>query len=1034
MAIADPRDISGLVAWYSAEAETGYANNGTMTQWTDLSGNGRHATPYGANSPQWQSATGSSGGPAVHFVGVGNGGATPAGVPGCFVMPAGSLTGATAGEVFFVLRRDTTVGTGDVGQIHAFSNPDYSYYTFGDGKVYDAFGSTARKAGFTPTLSTDSWRRVNIWSAPSDWAFSIDGTTQASTSTNTVSWRSQPVIGQSTNSGTTIPSAGATVQPFKGWMGAVVVFNRKLTATERADVQAWLTAHPSGGTTLGGGSVTGTLGAISRPEVASFASTAGTLPLSSELTATQPREVASFASTSTVVAERTIALEAVSQGDVITFAGRAVTPVAPAPPSVAAEAERAKILAQAFGPVAMQGTQPVYSISEAHAPRARQQIVVDGVDVTYFRGVITPDVSYTLLEPLLYGPGTLDLPQVSACFERPGDGALSWLRPGVTVEVNRVIDDVVVGTDYKGVVVAFDTNGRSLSVELGGEASGRAALRNRQAVIFPRVNDLGHQIADAVRDLGLPHLPALGAVTGIETLTTGGVGHLEHIQNLVAKAWTRSGGHWTVMPDEATGIYRTFQKDETTIHATAFVDDARTVANLRRDISEEPNRVYATAVSPRGERIRGGVYPDLNQGPVPDFPGHMESGSTGDGVRLLIGKLHAVGYLRLVEVAGGYDFDVVEAVKDLQDDAGLPKTGEVDEATWNALYDLNVTDTSLVSAHIEPFAQRSVVRQKNRSASGTVLGFNDEYDPDVLKVDLNVDMGPGLNRSQVRRFSRAKLHDSNDANWVGDITFHTGALLRGNVAVGATVREADVMDARELRPGMNIRLPQFAAGKTVHVSACQVRSDGTVTATVDTRWRDAMEVWEVIARNKESRNDPARRRNRDARSSTIAKDSIGEWDEVGGETGHDIKLVAGWNVFEVVAAMAGQIERFRLELQTPAEFACAVFGRPVDRGFMDDVIGLPLTAAGEKNWRRSGPRGRLRDNWLLYSAGTPDEPCGYGEDLKTDGADLTGVHRDEAGFSYRSEYRTKLYVAVWVPSANTIPLGRIMWPQLEAGV
>jgi hypothetical protein len=291
----------------------------------------------------------------------------------------------------------------------------------------------------------------------------------------------------------------------------------------------------------------------------------------------------------------------------------------------------------------------------------------------------------------------------------------------------------------------------------------------------------------------------------------------------------------------------------------------------------------------------------------------------------------------------------------------------------------------------------------------------------------------GKTRSQLREFARTVLHDSDSPNWVGDVTFHTGGLLRGPVTVGATITAADVMDARELRPGMNVWLPQFDNGTLVHVAACQPNGDGVITATVDTRFRDAMEVWEIIDRNRESRNDPARRRNQKHRSSTINKDSIGEWHEACGLLGHDVRLEAGWNRFEVVAAMEGTISRIRIELETPAEFVVAVFGKPVDPGFMDDVIGDPFTLDGKRNWRRAAPRERLRERWNLYAMGNAEEPCGYGEDLKTDGASLTGVHSDESGFAYRSESRTLLYVTVYVTEANTIPLGRILWAQLEAG-
>lgn len=784
-----------------------------------------------------------------------------------------------------------------------------------------------------------------------------------------------------------------------------------------------------------------------------------------------------------VDAQPTLWLTGTLQPKLATFVAYAVTPVTPSPVVGA----QAVVVARAFGPVTMQGTQPVYAISSAYIPRARQRILVDNIDVTYFRGGITPDIPYTLIEPLLYGPATLDVPQVSACFERLGVGALSWLRPGAPVEVQRVLDDVVVGTDWKGVIVAFDTTGRNLSVELGGEASGRAALRNRQVPIFPRTNDLGRQFADSITDLGLPFYPHLGPTTGIEAMTTGGVGHLEYIQALVAKAWTRAGKHWTIMPDEATGAYEAHRKDDETIHGTVFIDDARTVANLRRDISEEPNRIYATGVTPKGKRVRFGVYPGLVQGPTPDFPGHMELGDTGDGVRLLIGKLHAMGYLKLTDSAGGYDQDVYDAVVDLQIDAGLfdegfvgsAVPGEVNETTWNHLYDLGTTGNSLEWAHIEPAAQRRKVRPWNRSASGGIMGVNPLHDPNHLVRDRNVEING--NRSQMREFSRTVLHDSDDANWVGDIVFNTGALIRGDGFEGMTVTEADVLDARELRPGMNLDLPQFDGGTFAHIAAIQVNDEGIVTATVDTRFRDALEVWEVIARNKESRNDPARRRNQKHRSSTIVKDSIGEWDEIGGLLGNDVPLEAGWNVFEVIGAMEGTIAKLRLMVGDAStvviqgdgdetiienldgqEFACAVFGRSITADRLNTLIPAPLTVAGTKLWETK--RSELDERWILYSAGTHDEPCGYSPGRKhfkaveaeepnpdydpdTDPdservitvitqeswGNVTGKHVDDAGFAYRSESRTVLHVAVWVRNEATLLGGRIMWPQLEAG-
>lgn len=729
------------------------------------------------------------------------------------------------------------------------------------------------------------------------------------------------------------------------------------------------------------------------------------------------------------------------------------------------------VMAQAFGPVAVNGGSATYSVSQATAPRARSRIVVDGLDISYFRGVATPIPSYTLMEPLLYGPGSLLLPQVVACFETLGAGDLWWVHPGAAVQVQRVLDGVVVATDYKGIMISFNTSGNGLNIELGGEASGRAALRNRQVPIFPRVNDLGHQMADLIRDLNLPFYPSLGPVTGIEGLVFGGGSHLDVLDEVIAKAWTRAGKQWTVMPNEISGIYTAYRKNTATVHGTVFADDTRTVADLTRDISEEPNRIYITGVTPQGKRVRFGVYPGLIQGPAPAFPGHMQLGDTGEGVRLLIGRLHAVGYLKLVDVGGGYDSDVVAAVKNLQKDAGLNVTGEVNLNTWNALYDLTVTGLSLEWAHIEPAAQRSIVRPWDRSGSGTILRVNPDYDPNHLVRDRNIDLGTGFDRSQMKEFALTELYDSNDPNWVGTIFFGTGALLVGNVAVGSTISAANLMDARALRPGMNVYLPLFDGGTFVHVSSCEVDAEGGVSASVDTRARSAMEVWEVIARNTESRNDPARKANRKRRSSTIQKDSIGEWDEIGGLLGNDVLLEKGWNVFPVVAAMEGTIAKIRLVIQPEREFACAVFGDKVGPNYLNGLIPRPLTAAGTKMWHSK--RDELQEHEFLYAAGTNEDPCGYypgkrhtkerqveetnpdydpSADANNTGSDdtkiqtvtitetygnVTGRHVDEAGFAYRSVDRTQVHIAVWVGAEGAgakVRAGRVLWPQLEAGV
>lgn len=716
--------------------------------------------------------------------------------------------------------------------------------------------------------------------------------------------------------------------------------------------------------------------------------------------------------------------------------------------------------ATAFGAVTMVGAQPTYDTSTAKARRARYRILVGSTDVTYFRGVPTPHPTYQLVEPLLYGAATLTFPQIAPPLEHLGVGPLKWLKPGKPVMVQRVVGDEVVATDYIGIVIGLDVSGSTLTVQCGGEASGRAALMNRQLPIFNGKADIGRYAYGLVKDLGLPFTPHLGPATGISLGKFGGMSMLDYASELCARGWTRAGAQWTIMPDapEDGGRYRMVRKDTATIHGTVFLDDTRTVGNLRRDVAEEPNRIFVTGVTPEGMRVRNGVYPGLNQGPAPRYPmdddhafgiGTTDAGTdTGDGVTVMINRLQVTGYLSQRDNPGGYDADVVRAIKALQDDASdgfFASDGVMRPDTWDALFDLKATGYSLNWSHIEPMAEDPRVRKWRRSSSGAVIGRNRRYQADRLKVDVNVDMGAGFKRDQMREWANTELDLSDAENWVGTIRFNTGALIRGHYVLGDLVTE-DVMPARDLRPGMNLRLPLFNGGITVHVSGVGVDAEGVVEAMVDTRARDALKVWQIIARNREARSNPARLWLQEHRASTMLHDSITEWDEFGGRI-PKIRLPGSqWTVFPVVAGQAGIVQKLMLRTEAPTEYVVAVFGKRIYPSRLQRLVGNPLTKRGSRRFNREDVLDQLdAQNVLLYVAGSDENPCGYYPKAKTaegdesidgtffEAAPLTGRWEDEAGFSYHTFADPVLYVAIYPANDTTIPAGRIMENQQTVG-
>lgn len=1328
MPISDPRDISGLVLWYSAEAETAYSNGASMTGWTDLSGNGNHATAQGTLAPQWESATGKNGGAAVRFRGTHG---TTSATWGYFSLPASVMGSAAAGEIHASVKSDgQNCSLWGLGM--SSGTAAASHYPF-DSAIYEGFGTNSRKTVGFPEVAITDWRRYNVWSAAGDWAARIDAFTEFSTASNTVLWDSAPVIGHGKRSGALSTNVGS----FQGRIGAVVLYNRKLTTTERSDLDAWLAANPSGGTAAavptvtaalsGSGALTaaaqpvevraasltgsGTLAAAVVPVAVVAAAFAGSGSLSADVapvetvaavfsgsgelsaqvsTATTAQVAADFAGSGVLAADvapvltvdapfngagalsasatveyavtasftgsgsltaavatggplaefvslydstemnglghlvetgldptmlfilpsivldpattYTVTVDfinAVGDSRISLYSALGPTQVdadasqwfelanysegfgtpsgtlgetgpfeftigpgiadwaaavtagepyvifqldnmeitsisvvdasAPLPPvftSGSREGARSRggyavavweppvvsapgdeplserhVGAVAFSAVTLDGAQPVYATSAATKKRMRHRILVGGKDVSFYRGAPTPEPSYKLGEPLLWGDTSIDFPQIAAAFETPGEltavSDLRWCAKGKPVVLQRVnAAGGIVAVDYRGVVVAYDVVNGKLRLEVGGHATGRAALRHKPRPIFRDTLDLGRLAWAAVRDLGLRFEPRLGPTTGIKQALWGGMGFAEYVTELCAKAWQRDGTQWTLMPSEA-GVYRMQRKDRETVDFTVFTDDKRNVANLRSDAAEEPNRVFASGVTPRGQRVRFGVYPGLKPSRPAPYPftdgrafgfGTTDADTdTGDGITIMVRTLWAMGYLSLEDADpdGGFDADVRLAVDALQNDAGIHDgplgyldRGAMDTETWAALFDFDVTGFNLRGSRIEPAAQAPSTKRYRRSASGRIMGKNPHYDRHTLVVDRAIDFGSGFTRHQMREWARAEV-DRGEDNWIGTIDITTGGVLHGEVLPGTEIGGDDVMDVRAIKPGMNAWLPTFAGGILVHVSGVDISYNGngipTAKLYVDTQARDRLAVWEIIRRNRESRRDPGRGW-RGNRASGEIKDSVTEWDEVGGVLYDDAPLQPGWNVIPIVAGQEGEVSRIRLVVQdvtggdgsvviTGREFACAVFGRKVSPKRLRTLIGNPLAAspaattepdpddvdppeadpeaggadpastvtAARPWWERKDIADELRALDILHSAGTREEPCGYSPGRKENGGTKTGLYLRDANFSYRTRSQPVLYLAVWVWGERTLTGGRVMWNQLEAG-
>ncbi len=686
----------------------------------------------------------------------------------------------------------------------------------------------------------------------------------------------------------------------------------------------------------------------------------------------------------------------------------------------------------------------------ARTIRHADRILAGGVDITDINGIPTPCPDYELITPGSYGPGRLVVPGVNPVTDDLT--TYEWLTKGSPVMVQRVnaVGDVV-ATDYRGRVQSWAPDGSDLVVELGGMLAGPAATRWRPRPLQRRREDIGYWTWALLRHLRQPMLPEHGRETGIKAWSSGAAWCWDYLTGLTARAVKRDGTSWMLKYDEAGEVWRLRERDPDHVTATCYPDDGPMKLSATRDMAAEIDEVYATAVRDDGQRIDFEVYPGMVQGDIPAFPGTMTQGDDSDDAKAALYRMVVTGYLDREgpnQALPDWDAEVTEAIEDFQDDLGLDVTGDIDEDTWDALFDVAATGFTLREARILPAARRRAITPKRLSATGNVVATNPDYDPAQARVAVSAvcDMGQGFTGKQVRKFARQEL--TRGPEWTATLSADT-AFIRGEHLPGDPLTSDDVLPGRAIRPGDKVVTPLWQGGVDWWVSGVRVSDAGTkVELLLDTKRRDTLKVWEIIQRNRESRRDPARVWWQ-GRSSTSLRDTVVEWSRMAGVLGDRVPLPAEqWTVLVVPAGQTGTVASLRLKLRgttgdgdpTP-EFACAVFGDKPGEGWLDGVVPDPLADPGDAApwYEKAATLDALEGKRLLYAAGTHDDPCGYhprhklNAEGEASGAPLTGIHRDDATFAYYCADDPVLYVAIWPTQAAVIDQGRIMWALIEAG-
>lgn len=680
------------------------------------------------------------------------------------------------------------------------------------------------------------------------------------------------------------------------------------------------------------------------------------------------------------------------------------------------------------------------------------RLIVDGLDVTEFRGAPTEWGTYQLQEPFDYGPASFRFQQISDLEVRsdPDDQAadLWWLRNQAPVELVADVSGES-ETIWHGFVVELRTSDGVVEMDCDGEASGRLALSVQPPPAYHQRQDIGLMVFEAFRDTDIAFTPVRGPETGIVLDKRGGFeDRLSHVNSLLTDTQKLDGTVWTVRRHATRAAYEMVEKDLDTIHYTIHAGTHGVQHNLSNALAEQPNTFWGSGIRPDGMKYSGKVVPAIyTDAAPPDYP--MAGSATfgigtdnadtvnGDGISVLHARLIAVGAMARDDASGTYDDETADAVEYVQDLRGLTVTGDVNVATWDALFEAE-TGYSVRGAQHLPLAQNKQVRKWNRTPSGKIAELNPDYDPSRIRVERYVAHGR-LRKRRAVQWSRREINRLAEKNWVGTIT------LSGVDVFAGDHEHEDVsptlVSRFQLRAGRNILLRGFDGDTLFRIAGVNVNADGTVTLAVDTQARNLMTVGEIIERNRESRRNRGRTWRRENRASGATHDAIIGWDEHSGFLGQDVPVTANqWNRYAIFGGQEGTVARLRIEVDTAA-FAVAILGVERSTQFLERHAPDPMTKDADGNyvWATNATLKKMLDNrQILYVAGTDEEPCGYYPKRHTNDADettaapVTGVHVDDGGFPYRCE-KLLFWVFIYPLSSGTVKSGHQIWAQIEEG-
>lgn len=663
----------------------------------------------------------------------------------------------------------------------------------------------------------------------------------------------------------------------------------------------------------------------------------------------------------------------------------------------------------------------------------RHRFRLDGVDRSYFRGVPVLLLDDSHANPFGHETARLRFPQVSP-FEKPGDGDIDWLHEGLGLRITLVSPISATDPDWTwsgychNLTPDFTEDGWGFIAEFKGFLYMTDDARNKPlpTARLGGALDIGERVASAL-NVTAHHYPAVRAVTtGITTRKRGSLGEssMDYIRELLADAWTDDGKQWTVLT-APTGQIATIQlPDPTHVDYTISLgQDGCDFSALNEDTDELPNVIYGTWVDPDGGRHNRLKWPRLHEDAAPPFP--LTPGATfdpGDGTH---GFQPFSDWMRRNGFAGFDSDDTYLAsdaddVREVQQRMGVTIDGIVGGQTWGTAFNTGADVGSLDKAIYLPISWDPRVEPWLYAPDGTRLGPNPRYDVQIRRKEAWINFGEGLTYRDVRNSAKQMVLKA----------------IHGIGLVGQITCTTDPEETSWLKAfaGKTLRVRYLygsgSAGVTFHISriARTYRDDGQVTTTldVDTKWRDAYTVAQIIERNRASRVDPARAI-RLRQASKLDQDTVLQFDaDDVGRIGKHVVQGGFWRVVQFPAASWGTIARVVAQTSPATEFALMLFSRHITPRDLLRLVGNPLSISRPYNPQATA----LADAGFIQAWGSAPQPAGYSKTGAADGFKdpgngeppdpLTGRLEYDSSTEFASDNGATLYLAEWCTLSTNI--------------